>query len=116
MGSPLEQTDPVIADIIRREARTQNTTVQLIVSENFTSLPCSRRRVRCSPTNTRRATPGKRYYGGNFVVDDAEDLALQCACELFGADHANVQPHCGANANMAAFLAVLEPGDKVMGM
>ncbi len=60
--------------------------------------------------------PGKRYYGGNFVVDDAEELARTRACELFGAEHANVQPHSGANANMAAFLALLEPGDKVMGM
>ena len=60
--------------------------------------------------------PGKRYYGGNFVVDEAEELARDRACELFGAEHANVQPHSGANANMAAFLALLEPGDKVMGM
>ena len=60
--------------------------------------------------------PAKRYYGGNQVVDEAEELARQRACALFGADHANVQPHSGANANMAAFLALLEPGDKVMGM
>ena len=60
--------------------------------------------------------PGKRYYGGNFVVDDAENLARERACALFGAEHANVQPHSGANANMAAFMALLEPGDKVMGM
>ena len=60
--------------------------------------------------------PGKRYYGGNYVVDDAEELARDRACALFGADHANVQPHSGANANMAAYLALLEPGDKVMGM
>src|SRR5581483_2387331 len=60
--------------------------------------------------------PGKRYYGGNYVVDDIEDLARARACELFGADHANVQPHAGANANMAAYLAVLETGDTVLGM
>ncbi len=60
--------------------------------------------------------PAKRYYGGNFVVDDAENLARNRACELFGAEHANVQPHSGANANQAAFMALLEPGDKVMGM
>ena len=60
--------------------------------------------------------PAKRYYGGNDVVDEAEELARGRACELFGAEHANVQPHSGANANMAAFLALLEPGDKVMGM
>jgi glycine hydroxymethyltransferase len=60
--------------------------------------------------------PGKRYYGGNAVVDEAEELARTRACELFGAEHANVQPHSGANANMAAYLALLEPGDLVMGM
>src|SRR2546429_2895880 len=60
--------------------------------------------------------PGKRYYGGNYVVDDAEDLARDRACALFGAEHANVQPHSGANANQAAYMALLEPGDKVMGM
>jgi glycine hydroxymethyltransferase len=60
--------------------------------------------------------PGKRYYGGNYVVDDAEELARQRVCALFGADHANVQPHSGANANMGVYLALLEPGDKVMGM
>jgi len=60
--------------------------------------------------------PAKRYYGGNLVVDEAEELARQRACELFGAEHANVQPHSGANANMAAYLALLEPGDVVMGM
>jgi glycine hydroxymethyltransferase len=60
--------------------------------------------------------PGKRYYGGNYVVDDAEELARTRAKKLFGADHANVQPHSGANANMAAYLALLEPGDKVLGM
>jgi len=60
--------------------------------------------------------PGKRYYGGNYVVDDAEELARRRVCALFGADHANVQPHSGANANMGVYLALLEPGDKVMGM
>src|SRR4051812_43463044 len=60
--------------------------------------------------------PGKRYYGGNLVVDEAEDLARARACELFGAEHANVQPHSGANANMAVFLGLLDPGDTVMGM
>ena len=60
--------------------------------------------------------PAKRYYGGNRVVDEAENLARDRACALFGAEHANVQPHSGANANQAAFMALLEPGDKVMGM
>ena len=116
MGSPLEQTDPVIADIIRREVERQNTTVQLIASENFTSRAVLEAQGSVLTNKYSEGYPGKRYYGGNFVVDDAEDLARQRACELFGAEHANVQPHSGANANMAAFLAVLEPGDKVMGM
>ncbi len=116
MGTPLEQTDPVIADIIRREVERQNTTVQLIASENFTSRAVLEAQGSVLTNKYSEGYPGKRYYGGNFVVDDAEDLARQRACELFGAEHANVQPHSGANANMAAFLAVLEPGDKVMGM
>ena len=77
--------------------------------------PCSKRRDR-PHQQVLEGYPGKRYYGGNYVVDDAENLARERALELFGGDHANVQPHSGANANMAAFLAVLEPGDKVMGM
>ena len=60
--------------------------------------------------------PGKRYYGGNLVIDEVEDLARRRACDLFGAEHANVQPHAGANANMAVYLALLEPGDTVLGM
>ena len=60
--------------------------------------------------------PGKRYYGGNQVVDEVEELARRRVCELFGADHANVQPHSGANANMAVYQALLEPGDTVLGM
>ena len=60
--------------------------------------------------------PGKRYYGGNRIIDEAEDLARRRACDLFGAEHANVQPHSGANANLAAYLAVLDHGDTVLGM
>src|SRR4029078_1155723 len=72
---------------------------------------------RTCPTNTySERYPCKRYYGGNLVVDEAEELARTRACSLFGAEHANVQPHSGANANIATFLALLQPGDKVMGM
>jgi len=116
MGSPLEQTDPVIAGIIRREVERQNTTVQLIASENFASRAVLEAQGSVLTNKYSEGYPAKRYYGGNFIVDEAEELARQRACELFGAEHANVQPHSGANANMAAFLAVLEPGDKVMGM
>ena len=96
MGSPLEQTDPVIADIIRREVERQNTTVQLIASENFTSRAVLEAQGSVLTNKYSEGYPAKRYYGGNFVVDEAEELARQRACELFGAEHANVQPHSGA--------------------
>ncbi len=108
--------DPELADVLRREVARQNSTIQLIASENFTS-PAVLAAQGSELTNKySEGYPGKRYYGGNYVVDDAEELARQRVCALFGADHANVQPHSGANANMGAYLALLEPGDKVMGM
>jgi glycine hydroxymethyltransferase len=108
--------DPELADVLRREVARQNTTIQLIASENFTS-PAVLAAQGSELTNKySEGYPGKRYYGGNYVVDDAEELARRRVCALFGADHANVQPHSGANANMGAYLALLEPGDKVMGM
>jgi len=116
MTSPLERTDPEIADIIRRELERQNTTVQLIASENFTSRAVLEAQGSVLTNKYSEGYPAKRYYGGNYVVDDAENLARSRACELFGAQHANVQPHSGANANQAAYMALLEPGDKVMGM
>ncbi|MDQ1475502.1 MAG: glycine hydroxymethyltransferase [Actinomycetota bacterium] len=116
MTSPLENTDPEIARIIRREVERQNTTVQLIASENFTSRAVLEAQGSVLTNKYSEGYPGKRYYGGNYVVDDAENLARDRACALFGAQHANVQPHSGANANQAAYMALLEPGDKVMGM
>jgi glycine hydroxymethyltransferase len=113
---PLDRDDPAIADIIRREVERQNTTVQLIASENFTSPAVLEAQGSVLTNKYSEGYPAKRYYGGNLVVDEAEELARTRACELFGAEHANVQPHSGANANMAAYLALLEPGDKVMGM
>ncbi|MEX0666578.1 MAG: serine hydroxymethyltransferase [Acidimicrobiia bacterium] len=112
----LEATDPEIADVIRREVERLNTTIQLIASENFTSLAVLAAQGSVLTNKYSEGYPRKRYYGGNYVVDDAEELARQRACELFGAEHANVQPHSGANANMAAYFALLEPGDTVMGM
>jgi len=112
----LKATDPAIADVIAREVERQNTTIQLIASENFTSPAVLAAQGSVLTNKYSEGYPGKRYYGGNFVVDDAEELARDRACELFGADHANVQPHSGANANMAAYFALLEPGDTVMGM
>jgi glycine hydroxymethyltransferase len=116
MTSPLERTDPEIAEIIRREVERQNTTIQLIASENFTSRAVLEAQGSVLTNKYSEGYPAKRYYGGNYVVDDAENLARSRACALFGAQHANVQPHSGANANQAAYMALLEPGDKVMGM
>jgi len=102
--------------IIDREVERQNTGIQLIASENFTS-PAVMEVVGSVLTNKySEGYPGKRYYGGNEFVDEAEDLARRRVCELFGADHANVQPHSGANANLGVFLAMLEQGDKVLGL
>ncbi len=115
-ASALEATDPAIADVVRRELERQNTTIQLIASENFTSRAVLAAQGSVLTNKYSEGYPGKRYYGGNYVVDDAEEIARQRACELFGAEHANVQPHSGANANLAAYLALLEPGDVVMGM
>ena len=112
----LERADPVIADVIDRELERQNTTIQLIASENFTSPAVLAAQGSVLTNKYSEGYPRKRYYGGNFVVDEAEEIARDRACELFAAEHANVQPHSGANANMAAYLALLDPGDKVMGM
>ena len=112
----LEAADPEIADIIGREVERQNTTIQLIASENFTSPAVLAAQGSVLTNKYSEGYPGKRYYGGNLVVDEAEELARQRACALFGADHANVQPHSGANANMAVYLALFAPGDKLMGM
>jgi len=112
----LERADPVIADVIHRELERQNTTIQLIASENFTSPAVLAAQGSVLTNKYSEGYPRKRYYGGNFVVDEAEEIARDRACELFAAEHANVQPHSGANANMAAYLALLDPGDKVMGM
>src|SRR5919198_1772158 len=108
--------DPELADVLRREVDRQNTTIQLIASENFTSPAVLATQGSVLTNKYSEGYPGKRYYGGNYVVDEVEVLARDRLCELFGAEHANVQPHSGANANMAAYLALLEPGDKVMGM
>src|SRR5438046_4890770 len=112
----LTAADPELADIVRREIQRQNTTVQLIASENFTSPAVLAAQGSVLTNKYSEGYPAKRYYGGNFVVDEVEVLARERLCELFGAEHANVQPHSGANANMAAYLALLDPGDKVMGM
>ena len=108
--------DTELFGIIDRELERQSTTLQLIASENFTSPAVLEATGSVLTNKYAEGYPGKRYYGGNHVVDEAEALAIDRARSLFGADHANVQPHSGANANMAAYLALLEPGDTVLGM
>ncbi len=108
--------DPELFSILERELERQSTSLQLIASENFTSRAVLEATGSVLTNKYAEGYPGKRYYGGNQVVDEAEDLARRRAMELFGAEHANVQPHAGANANMAVYLAVLEPGDTVLGM
>ncbi|MEM9515624.1 MAG: serine hydroxymethyltransferase [Actinomycetota bacterium] len=111
-------TDPdrEVLDLIDREIDRQTTGIQLIASENFTS-PAVMRAVGSVLTNKySEGYPAKRYYGGNQVVDSIEQLAIDRVKELFGAEHANVQPHSGANANMCVYQALLEPGDTVLGL
>ena len=105
--------DPELFDIIDRELERQNTTIQLIASENFTSPAVLAATGSVLTNKYSEGYPGKRYYGGNYVIDQAEDLARERAKTLFGAEHANVQPHAGANANLAVYLGLLEPGDTV---
>ena len=114
MPWPSERDDELFA-VIDHEVERQNTTLQLIASENFTSPAVLAANGSVLTNKYSEGYPGKRYYGGNAVVDEAEDLARERAKALFGAEHANVQPHSGANANMAVYLALLEPGDKVHG-
>jgi glycine hydroxymethyltransferase len=108
--------DTELFGLIDAETQRQVTGLQLIASENFTS-PAVMRAVGSVLTNKyAEGYPGKRYYGGNAVIDEVEALAIARAKELFGADHANVQPHSGANANMCAYQAVLDIGDTVLGL
>ncbi len=102
--------------IIDREVERQNTTLQLIASENFTSPQVMAATGSVLTNKYSEGYPGKRYYGGNHVIDDVETLAITRVKELFGAEHANVQPHSGASANMAVYLGLLQPGDTVLGM
>jgi glycine hydroxymethyltransferase len=108
--------DRELFDILDRELERQNTTIQLIASENFTSRAVMAAQGSVLTNKYSEGYPGKRYYGGNFVVDDAENLARDRVKALFGAEHANVQPHSGANANLAVYLALFEPGATVLGM
>ncbi|HEX2231986.1 MAG TPA: serine hydroxymethyltransferase, partial [Thermoleophilaceae bacterium] len=113
---PVSEVDPEIAQVLEDEVRRQDTTLEMIASENF--VPQSILDCQGSVLTNKYAEgyPGKRYYGGCEHVDVAEQLAIDRAKELFGAEHVNVQPHSGAQANSAVYMALLEPGDRILGM
>ena len=112
----LQSTDPEIFEAIHSEAARQASQLELIASENFVSRAVLEAMGSVLTNNYAEGLPRKRYYGGCELVADAEELARDRAMQLFSADHANVQPHSGAQANMAAYFALLEPGDTIMGM
>jgi len=114
--APLAHADPAIAGLIGRELRRQQEGLELIASENFTSRAVLEAMGSCLTNKYAEGYPGKRYYGGCEVVDEVEQLAIDRAKQLFGAAHANVQPHSGAQANFAAFMAVIKPGETLMGL
>jgi len=108
--------DPEVADAIRQEEQRQRFGIELIASENFVSAAVLRAVGSVLTNKYAEGYPGRRYYGGCEYVDVVETLAIDRAKELFGAEHVNVQPHSGANANLAAYLALIDPGDKILGL
>lgn len=108
--------DTEVEGLLERELERQTTGLQLIASENFTSPAVMRATGSVLTNKYAEGYPGKRYYGGNAVIDDIEALAIERVKTLFGAEHANVQPHSGANANMCVYQALLQPGDTVLGL
>ena len=112
----LAQTDPAVAECLSQELQRQRDHLELIASENFTSEAVMAAQGSVLPNKYAEGLPKKRYYGGCEFIDKVEQLAINRAKELFGAAHANVQPHSGAQANFAVFLSLLEPGDTIMGM
>jgi len=115
LGS-LSKADPAIADLIRREVARQEHGLELIASENFVSVAVLEAMGTALTNKYAEGLPRKRYYGGCEIVDEVEQLAIDRAKALFGAEHANVQPHSGAQANMAAYLAVAKPGETLLGL
>ena len=115
-NAPLREADPVVARLIDKELRRQQHGLELIASENFASRAVIDAMGTPLTNKYAEGYPGKRYYGGCEVVDQVEQLAIDRLKQLFGAPHANVQPHSGAQANFAAFMVLLPPGGKLMGM
>lgn len=116
VGPDLARTDPVVAEAIRQEHRRQSENIELIASENFTSAAVMQAQGSCLTNKYAEGYPGRRWYGGCEHVDVVEQAAIDRAKELFGAEHANVQPHSGAQANTAVYFAFLKPGDKILTM
>src|SRR2546430_506035 len=114
--TPLETVDPEIASLIRIEEERQETNLELIASENIASLAVRQAMMSVLTDKYAEGYPGRRYYGGCEVVDQVETIAIDRVKALYGAEHANVQPHSGAQANMAAYMAFLKPGDTIMAM
>ncbi len=114
--SYLQAADPEMAGIVERELQRQRHKIELIASENFTSQAVMAAQGSVLTNKYAEGYPAKRYYGGCEYVDQAENLAKERALKVFGGDHVNVQPHSGAQANMAVYFAALQPGDKVLGM
>lgn len=112
----LAQSDPLVADLVQHELQRQRDHLELIASENFTSPAVMAAQGSVLTNKYAEGLPGKRYYGGCEFIDRIEQLAIDRAKQLFGAAHANVQPHSGAQANFAVFLSLLQPGDTIMGM
>lgn len=114
--SNIKSQDPQVQEVIEKELERQNNNIELIASENFVSPAVLEAQGSILTNKYAEGYPGKRYYGGCEHVDVVENLARDRAKEIFGAEHANVQPHSGSQANMAVYFSVLEPGDKVLGM
>ena len=112
----LTAVDNELAHLIENDLKRQNSHIHLIASENFASQAVMEASGSVLTNKYSEGVPGRRYYEGCEVIDQIEQLAIDRACELFNAEHANVQPHSGASANLAAYLALLEPGDDVLGM
>src|SRR6516225_5603241 len=116
MERPLSEVDPEIAQAIENEERRQHEGLELIASENFVSEAILEAMGSVFTNKYAEGYPGRRYYGGCEFADVVENLARERAKQLFGAEHANVQPHSGSQANMAAYMSLLQPGDAVMGL
>jgi len=112
----ISQADPELGAAIHKEFDRECRNIELIASENLASEAVILAMGTCPTNKYAEGYPGKRYYGGCYAVDEIEELARQRACQVFGCNHANVQPHSGANANLAAFMALMAPGDTVLGM